>query len=258
MLALRSIFVAAVLAAGAVLAQEPAQAPEPVYSPLGYYDLRAFEQAYPADPQSLVARTAVSHKYWAFRSVTRRGGLGLADVWTSLGPETSVQGSNPNDAANVSGRIAALAISPACRLNGRCRLWVGSAGGGVWRTDDALHPTDPKWRWVSYGLGTNNIGSLAVDPNDESGNTIFVGTGETNQPNNSGAGTGVYRSTNGGDRWTRIATMIVDPAVSAAAIDFTFSRGISAVVVEPGNSQTIYVATTSAMFGMTARGAAPR
>jgi hypothetical protein len=255
---LRLIFVAVAIAAGAVLAEQLPQAPEiaqsvePEYSPLGYYDLRAFEQAYPADPQSLVARTAVSNKYWVFRSVARRGGQGPAEVWTSLGPETSIQGNNVTDAANVSGRVAALAISPACQLNGRCRLWVGSAGGGVWRTDDALHPTDPKWRWVSYGLGTNNIGSLAVDPNDPSGDTIYVGTGETNQPNNSGAGTGVYRSTNGGDRWTRLSTMILDPAVSAAPIDFTFSRGISTVVIEPGRPQAIYVATTSAMFGMTA------
>ena len=46
--------------------------------------------------------------------------------------------------------------------------------------------------------------------------------------------------------------MIVDPAVSPSPIDFTSTRGISTVVVEPGNSQTIYVATTSAMLGMTA------
>jgi hypothetical protein len=252
---LRSIVIAGAVAAGVALAQEPlpapSQAPEPVYSPLGYYDLRAYEQAYPADPQSLVARRAVSNKYWVFQSVARRGGQGLADVWTSLGPETSLQGGSSSSSGNVSGRVAALAISPACRSGGRCRLWVGAAGGGVWRTDDALHPTDPKWRWVSYGLGTNNIGSLAVDPNDRTGNTIYVGTGETNQPNNSGAGTGLYRSTTGGDRWTRVPTIISDPAVSSGPIDFTFSRGISTVVIEPGRPQTIYVATTSAMFGMT-------
>ena len=34
----------------------------------------------------------------------------------------------------------------------------------------------------------NGIGALALDPNDPNGNTIYVGTGETNQPNNSGAG----------------------------------------------------------------------
>ena len=153
---------------------------------------------------------------------------------------------------NISGRVAALAISPNCLVTRPCRLWVGTAGGGVWRTDDAMNTTDVGWRWVSEGLGTNSIGSLALDPNDRAGNTILVGTGETNQPNNSAAGTGVYRSIDGGDHWTRIPTMIVDPTVSPVAMDFTFTRGIGSVVVEPGNSQTIYVATTSAMLGMTA------
>ena len=122
------------------------------------------------------------------------------------------------------------------RTEGRCRLWVGAAGGGVWRTDDAMNADDPGWRWVGQGLGTNSIGSLALDPNDRSGDTIYVGTGETNQPQNSGAGTGLYRSTDGGDHWTRIPTMIVDPAVSPAPIDFTSTRGISTVVVEPRQS----------------------
>ena len=90
-----------------------------------------------------------------------------------------------------------------------------------------------------------------IDPADKTGNTLYVGTGETNQPNNSGAGTGLYRSTDGGDSWTRIPTMITDPAVSATPIDFTSTRGISTVVIDPGNTQTVYVATTSAMLGMT-------
>src|SRR5262249_44099363 len=111
---------------------------------------------------------------------------------------------------------------------------------------------DAHWRWIGAGLGTNSIGSLTVDPNDRTGNTIFVGTGETNTPNNSGAGTGLFRSVDGGDRWTRVPTLVVDAAVAPGTIDFTTTRGISTVVVEPGNSQTIYVATTTAMLGMTA------
>src|SRR6185295_19942842 len=69
---------------------------------------------------------------------------------------------------------------------------------------------------------------------------------------NSGAGTGLFRSVDGGDRWTRIPTLVVDPAVAPGTIDFTTTRGIASVVVEPGNPQTIYVATTTAMLGMTA------
>ena len=244
------VFIAAPLIGAIAAAQQPRQ-PAP-FSPLGYDDLRAFEQAYPLDPGHPAVRQAAASRYWVFRGIAYRGNQTEGEVWTSLGPETSLQSPNTGSSENVSGRVAALAISPHCSLIGPCRLWVGAAGGGVWRTDDAMNPEDPKWRWVSSGIGTNSIGSLALDPNDRTGNTIFVGTGETNSPNNSGAGTGLYRSTDGGDHWTRVSTMVIDPAVSPAAIDFTSTRGIGAIAIEPGNSQTIYVATTTAMLGMTA------
>jgi len=244
---LRILVVAIVMLTGAGLAQVQQPEPPPNFSPIGFQGLRAWEQAYPATPDHPLVRQASAVKYWVFRGKAYRASFEPeGSVWTSLGPTTNV-----NFGRNVSGRVSALAISPACELDGPCRLWVGTAGGGVWRTDDAMNPDDVGWRWISEGLGTNNIGSLALDPGDRSGNTIYVGTGETNQPNNSGAGTGLYRSTDGGDHWIRVPTMIVDPAVSPVAMDFTFTRGISTVVVHPDRPQTIYVATTSAMLGMT-------
>ena len=222
------------------------------YSPLGYYDLRAYEQAYPGVPGSTLVMQATLGRYWVYRGIAYRGTDPLGAAWMSLGPETNLQDPTTQSSGNISGRVTALAISPLCQEFGACRMWVGAGGGGVWRTDDAMHPTDPKWRWVSRGLGTNSIGSLALDPGDRTGNTIYVGTGETNTPQNSGAGTGLYKSTDGGDNWSRIPTMILDTSVAAAEIDFTSTRGISTVVVDPRRPQTLYVATTTAMLGMTA------
>ena len=221
------------------------------FSPLGFEDLRTYIQAYPGEPNSLAVARAASGKYWVFRGVAYRGQQAAGAAWTSLGPLGTTAG-GASGTGNFSGRIAALAISPTCTVNGPCRLWAGAAGGGVWRTDDAMNQNDPGWRWIGQGLGTNSIGALTVDPNDATGNTIFAGTGETNTPQNSGAGTGLYRSSDGGDRWTRLSTNIVDPAVSPSAIDFTSTRGISSIAVEPGNPNTIYVGTTTAMLGMTA------
>lgn len=252
-----AVIVAVVLAGGLGAAQDQSAAQGPSnsreYSPLGYYDLRAYEQAYPGVVGSPEVRAAQAQRFWIFNGLAyRSGAAGTEPVWTSLGPETVLRSTTSGLSDSVSGRVSALAISPLCEKQGRCRLWVGTAGGGVWRTDDALNTIDPRWQWIGRGLGTNSIGALAVDPNDRSANTIFVGTGETNQPNNSAAGTGLYRSLDGGDRWTRVNTMVLDPAVSPGLIDFTATRGISTVVIEPGNSQTIYVATTTAMYGMTA------
>ncbi|MEO6222052.1 MAG: hypothetical protein ABIP90_02300, partial [Vicinamibacterales bacterium] len=248
-----ALIVVIALAGGSSAAQDSREPREREFSPVGYYDLRAYEQAFPGVIGSPEVRAAQAQRFWAFQGLAYRSGANpLEPVWTSLGPETVLRSTTSGLSDSVSGRVSALAISPLCERQGRCRLWLGTAGGGVWRTDDALNTVDPQWRWIGRGLGTNSIGALAIDPNDRSANTIFVGTGETNQPNNSAAGTGVYRSTDGGDRWTRVTTMVLDPAVSPGLIDFTTTRGISTVVIEPGNSQTMYVATTTAMYGMTA------
>ena len=248
-----AVFVAGAVAAASLQEQgrdRDGEKPE-LFSPLGFEDFRTYVQAYPGAPNSLAVARAASGKYWVYRGVAYRGQQAAGAAWVSLGPNsTTARGASGT--GNFSGRIAALAISPTCEVNGPCRMWAGAAGGGVWRTDDAMHPTDPQWRWIGQGLGTNSIGALTVDPNAAGGDTIYVGTGETNTPQNSGAGTGLYRSTDGGDHWTRVSTNIVDPAVQPSAIDFTSTRGISSIAIEPGNPNVVYVGTTTAMLGMTA------
>ncbi len=253
MRAILSAVVVVVCAVGVVGLSTQEQTKPDKYSPLGYYDLEEHIRAFPGTPGSVEVRRAFSSRFWAFQGIAyRSGATPLGAVWTSLGPETTLQSPTASLEQSVSGRVSALAISPNCKKQGGCRLWVATAGGGVWRTDDAMNTTDPGWQWISRGLRTNSIGSLALDPNDRTANTIYVGTGETNTPQNSNAGTGLYKSTNGGDTWTRVQTTIVDPVVSPSPIDFTITRGISTVIVAPGSGQTIYVATTTAMLGMTA------
>jgi hypothetical protein len=234
--------------------QEPAARLEKAenFSPLGFEDLRAYQQAFPGTPGTLAVARAAASKYWVFRGIAYRGSMvGEGPAWISLGPIATTEG-GASGSGNFSGRVAALAISPTCRIEGGCRVWVGTAGGGVWRSEDAMRTDEAGWRWIGQGLGTNSIGSLAIDPNDASGDTIYVGTGETNSPQNSGAGTGLFRSADGGDHWTRVSTNILDTTVSPSQIDFTSTRGISSVAIEPGSPRVLYVATTTAMLGMTA------
>ena len=86
-------------------------------------------------------------------------------------------------------------------LGGRtCRVWVAAAGGGVWRTNNALAAT-PSWTFLSGAFATNAIGTLTYDG---STNVLYAGTGEPNASGDSEAGLGLYKSTDGGDTWTQL------------------------------------------------------
>ena len=166
----------------------------------------------------------------------------MTTTWTEAGPFT------PNVPARVtytgrasqdSGRVTAEAIDPNCGTSGHgCRVWVGAAGGGIWRSDNALAAT-PTWSPKSDGIPSNAVGSLTVDPNDPSGNTIYVGTGEPNGSGDSEAGVGLYKSTNGGDSWTLVS----------GSYDVSHDRSIGTVLVDPANANHLFIGTDVARHG---------
>jgi hypothetical protein len=205
-------------------------------------DMEQYEnRAYPRGAIGNAQVTAVRQAMQSIASLSAdRPGFLNGATWTELGPRTPIVPAEVTYTGRQtmnSGRITALAINPNC-VPGNCRLWVGAAGGGVWRTGDALAQT-PNWAAKSDGLGTNAIGSLAVDPNDPSGNTIYVGTGEPNGSGDSEAGLGLYKSTNGGDTWTLV------PGSVAAAED----RSIGSIAIDPTNASHYYIGTDVARHG---------
>lgn len=173
-------------------------------------------------------------------------GKGRPGTFVTVGPRDALYPLTPfrNSGSYVpadymaGGRTVALAISPECS-NGKCRLWVAPAGGGIWRTDHALNG-QPSWRYLSGPFGINAVGSIALDPNDPSGNTLWVGTGEANACGSGCiAGVGLYKSTDGGDTWA-----------GPYGVSAFNARGVGAIVVKPGDSNTIYAASTRAGRGM--------
>ena len=133
-----------------------------------------------------------------------------------------------------SGRLTAMVADPKCDSN-QCRLYVGAAGGGVWRTDNALS-RNPHWKPLDRGLDTTSIGTLLIDPTDKSGHTIYVGTGEPSGSGDSEAGLGLYKSTDRGEHWKLV------PGSYAVAKD----RGIGEIAVDPKNPRHIFMGTTVA------------
>jgi photosystem II stability/assembly factor-like uncharacterized protein len=91
--------------------------------------------------------------------------------------------------------------------------FVGTAGGGVYRTKDGGAHWDDVWGDEPVGP----IGAVSIAPHHRE--IIWVGTGESNPRNDVSYGDGVYVSTDGGDSWTHrglmhsaaIARILVDP-----------------------------------------------
>ncbi len=215
-------------------------------SPNAFMRQHAVRQAWPA-PVDRVNRLEAAGRAWKSFNKVKLQALseGRSGAWRTVGPATvSDEGAwELWEPKNSSGRVTALAIGSTCNES-RCRLYVGAAGGGLWRTDEALDTEDPGWTRLAEGLTNNNIGAVTLDPNDTTGNTLYVGTGETNFSYSSAAGDGLFRSTDGGDRFIRISTLF-------EGLDFTVTRGISQVAIEPGDPETIYLTTTTALLGMT-------
>jgi hypothetical protein len=184
----------------------------------------------------------------AFNAVKGRGfpsGKGRPGTWVSIGPKNAVypffdprnlSQYVPNEYLAAS-RIDDMAIAPGC-VPGHCRMWIGPAGGGVWRTENALADT-PSWKYLSGSYEINSIGAIALDPNDSSGNTLWVGTGEGNTcASGCVHGHGLYKSTDGGDTWT-----------GPIGKSVFGGRGIGAIAVDPRNPQVLYTSSTLGLHG---------
>src|SRR6185369_6969970 len=226
-------------------------------------DNRAYPRSYVDDKRALKGRKAFDAKPKRlhrsdFRTTaaynTYVAALTAAPgAWNAIGPvNTDIPGeagqffdyvTQTGPSTSESGRVTALAIDPNCGkvsapTGAPCRLWVAAAGGGIWRTNDALAAT-PAWIAPPNDLLTNSFGSLIIDPNDATGSTLYAGSGEPNGSGDSEAGLGLFKSTNGGASWTLVA----------GSASVATNRSIGAIAVRPGQPNTIVIGTAVARHG---------
>ena len=207
---------------------ETAIGPNETRGPDSSPDVQAYLiRAYPAADIPIEA-TLAAQSGWA----SLNAGAHSAGAWQLIGPSKATQPGVLDalgDGAQVvvAGRVTAMAIGPACS-SGACPIYVGAAGGGIWRARDGLAGS-PRWEFVSGSFATNAIGSLIVDPNDATGNTLYAGTGEPNVSVDSEAGMGIYKSTDGGNTWTLL------PGSIAAASNFQ-GRAVASLAITPGGA----------------------
>ena len=136
--------------------------------------------------------------------------------WRSVGPFTG-------------GRVTSVA-----GVAGEPNLfYMGTAGGGVWESDDYGHDwknlTDKYFKPDTSG----SVGALTVAPSNPK--IIYAGSGDSAPRNTVMTGAGMYKSSDGGKTWTNIG--------------LNDTRIISWIIVAPDNPDVVYVAALGHLFG---------
>jgi hypothetical protein len=157
------------------------------------------------------------------------------EPWQSIGPH------------NIGGRTLALAFNPQ-NLN---TIFAGSASGGIWRSYTGGVGAQA-WQIVPTGYPVLGVSTIAIPENDS--NTIYIGTGEVyNYQNSYGGvtirvtrgsyGIGILKSTDYGLTWTK-------------SLDWTRNqqRGVEVIRINPLNPNTLWAGTTEGTYKSTNAG----
>ena len=140
----------------------------------------------------------------ALKSQTPFGGL----TWRYIGPEI------------ISGRCTDVEAVP----GNRNLIYAASATGGFWKTTNG----GTTWEPLTDGLPTPSMGDMAISPKDP--DVVWLGTGEANIFRASVAGTGIYKTTDGGKTWTHLG--------------LEGTGTIARIVIHPVNTDIVYVAAS--------------
>ena len=128
--------------------------------------------------------------------------------------------------AAMSGRVAS--VDARQEKDGKVTLLVGSASGGVWKSEDGGTTFKP----IFDKQAAQSIGAVALDPTNPK--VMWAGTGESWTRNSVSVGNGVYKSTDGGDTWTNMG--------------LPGTERITRVLVHPKNGNIVYVCAPGPMW----------
>ena len=142
--------------------------------------------------------------------------------WRSIGP------------ANMGGRIVDVDVVESDPKT----IYVAAATGGLWKTVDG----GDSWKPLFDQQSTLCLGDIAVSQSHP--NIVWVGTGEANARNSASWGDGVYGSTDGGQTWKNLGLKT--------------SEHIARILIDPRNSNTVFVAAQGPLWGPGGDRAAPR
>lgn len=165
----------------------------------GVYNTEARVASFEQAKQHLVRDASI-----AYKSGVRN--TPFANAWTNVGPN------------NVGGCTKAIAIHP---TNSNI-IYAGAAGGGVWKSTNA----GTSWSILTHDVIPDLATvSIAIDPSNP--NIVFAGSGDGSVASDALAGTGLYKSTDAGSTWARVAAT-------------TLTKCVNKVLVHPTNSNIVF------------------
>ncbi len=111
-------------------------------------------------------------------------------------------------------------------------FYIGYATGGLWKTTNGGITFDLKFP-IHDEHHTHSIGAIGIAPSNP--NILYVGTGEACNRQSSSFGTGIYKSTDGGETFTFLG--------------LRETQSIGRVIVHPTNPNIVWVAAVGNLFG---------
>ncbi len=169
--------------------------------------MQAQQPLQPSQPSN----TEDLHKAWLQKKTLQKTSPLAQYPLRSIGPV--VQGA----------RITDLAVSSNPKT-----FYVAYASGGVFKTTNAGNTFEP----VFDNQGSLGIGDLAIAPSNDS--ILYVGTGEKNSSRSSYAGTGMYKTNDGGISWEHLG--------------LESTQHISRILVHPQEPEVVWVAAIGALY----------
>jgi hypothetical protein len=160
--------------------------------------------------------------------------------FTALGPqpERMTGCSGCFDYTTTEGRVNSMAVDPTTTVNGSIVAYLGSVGGGVWKTTNCCG-NSTTWSVVTDDplISTTSIDSVTIDPSDH--NTVYAGTGDLNYGSFSMGSQGILKSTDSGATWTVLGADVFGMAFPTPPGQFPQYNAVGKVRVDPNSSSKV-------------------